>query len=88
VNWCVPVGSLGRSGRWFQSAPAHHTDPPQWRKLQTRVLVSDEVSWSDTTAFHNNLVVGSSPTKSTTQSPTTEEISCHCAHAASAVADA
>ena len=50
--------------------------------------VSDEVSWSDTTAFHNNLVVGSSPTKSTTQSPTTEEISCHCAHAASAVADA
>ena len=34
----------------------------------------DKVSWSDTPAFHNTLVVGSSPTSSTTQSPTTEEI--------------
>src|SRR5882672_1481882 len=37
-------------------------------------LVFDKVSWSDTPAFHNTLVVGSSPTSSTTQSPTTEEI--------------
>src|SRR3977135_2956982 len=30
--------------------------------------VSDQGSWSDTPAFHNTLVVGSSPTSSTTQS--------------------
>src|SRR5882762_8908488 len=36
-------------------------------------LVFDRVSWSDTPAFHNTLVVGSSPTSSTTQSPTTGE---------------
>jgi len=28
--------------------------------------VFDKVSWSDTTAFHNTLVAGSSPTSSTT----------------------
>jgi len=37
-------------------------------------LVFDKVSWSDTPAFHNTLVVGSSPTSSTTQSPATGEI--------------
>jgi hypothetical protein len=31
-------------------------------------MVFDRVSWSDTPAFHNTLVVGSSPTSSTTQS--------------------
>jgi len=31
-------------------------------------LVFDKVSWSDTPAFHNTLVVGSSPTSSPTQS--------------------
>ena len=36
--------------------------------------VSDQGSWSDTTIFHNTLVVGSSPTSSTTQSPATGEI--------------
>ena len=30
--------------------------------------MSDQVSWSDTPAFHNTLVVGLSPTSSTTQS--------------------
>src|SRR5712671_1084865 len=30
--------------------------------------VSDQGSWSDSTIFHNTLVVGSSPTSSTTQS--------------------
>src|SRR5712671_4960792 len=35
--------------------------------------VSDQGSWSDSTIFHNTLVVGSSPTSSTTQSPTTGE---------------
>ena len=37
-------------------------------------MVFDRVSWSDTPVFHNTLVVGSSPTSSTTQSPTTGEI--------------
>jgi len=32
-------------------------------------LVFDKVSWSNTPVFHNTLVVGSSPTGSTTQSP-------------------
>jgi len=36
--------------------------------------VSDKVSWSDTPTFHNTLVVGSSPTSSTTQSRATGEI--------------
>jgi len=38
------------------------------------VVVSDKVSWSDTPTFHNTLVVGSSPTSSTTQSRETGEI--------------
>src|SRR3954464_4307999 len=42
--------------------------------LRARAPVFDKVSWSDTLAFHNTLVVGSSPTSSTTQSPTTGEI--------------
>ena len=33
----------------------------------------DTVSWSDIAAAHNRLVVGSSPTSSTTQSPATGE---------------
>ena len=41
--------------------------------LRARGLVSDRVSWSDTPIFHNTLVVGSSPTSSTTQSPATEK---------------
>src|SRR5712671_1087431 len=36
--------------------------------------VSDQGSWSNTTIFHNTLVVGSSPMSSTTQSPATGEI--------------
>ena len=35
--------------------------------------MSDEVGWSDTPMFHNTLVVGSSPTSSTTQSRETGE---------------
>ncbi|HLQ90343.1 MAG TPA: hypothetical protein VK148_09935 [Xanthobacteraceae bacterium] len=31
------------------------------------ILVFDKVSWSDSPAFHNSLVVGSSPTSSSTQ---------------------
>jgi len=42
--------------------------------LRARSLVSDRVSWSDTPIFHNTLVVGSSPTSSTTQSPAIGEI--------------
>jgi len=37
--------------------------------VRARGLVSDKVSWSDTPVFHNTLVVGLSPTGSTTQSP-------------------
>src|SRR5437588_561461 len=37
-------------------------------KRSTRADWSDKVSWSDTPAFHNTLVVGSSPTSSTTHS--------------------
>ena len=47
---------------------------PPLNKTACRVVVSDKVSWSDTPTFHNTLVVGSSPTSSTTQSPTTGEI--------------
>ena len=36
-------------------------------------LVFDKVSWSDIAAAHNRLVVGSSPTSSTTQSRVTGE---------------
>ena len=39
--------------------------------LRARVPVFDKVSWSDTPTFHNTLVVGSSPTSSTTQSRAT-----------------
>jgi len=41
--------------------------------LELECLVSDKVSWSDTPTFHNTLVVGSSPTSSTTQLPATGE---------------
>ena len=42
--------------------------------LEFECLVFDQVSWSNTLMFHNTLVVGSSPTSSTTQSPATREI--------------
>jgi len=41
--------------------------------FELECLVSDKVSWSDRPVFHNTLVVGSSPTSSTTQSPATGE---------------
>src|SRR5882724_11435455 len=44
--------------------------------LRARGLVSDRVSWSDTPIFHNTLVVGSSPTSSTTQSHANRRNSC------------
>src|SRR4051812_7617951 len=37
-------------------------------------MVFDRVSWSNTPMFHNTLVVSSSPTSSTTQSPETGEL--------------
>ena len=40
--------------------------------FELECLVFDKVSWSDTPTFHNTLVVGSSPTSSTTQSRATE----------------
>ena len=46
---------------------------PPLNKTACRVVVSDKVSWSDTPTFHNTLVVGSSPTSSTTQSRATGE---------------
>jgi hypothetical protein len=36
--------------------------------FELECFVSDKVSWSDTPTFHNTLVVGSSPTSSTTHS--------------------
>ena len=39
--------------------------------FELECFVSDKVSWSDTPTFHNTLVVGSSPTSSTTQSRAT-----------------
>jgi len=41
--------------------------------LRARAPVFDKVSWSDTPTFHNTLVVGSSPTSSTTHSRSTGE---------------
>ena len=42
--------------------------------LEFECLVFDQVSWSNTPMFHNTLMVSSSPTSSTTQSPETEEL--------------
>src|SRR5437899_931187 len=42
--------------------------------LEFECLVFDQVSWSNILMFHNTLVVGSSPTSSTTQSPETGEL--------------
>src|SRR4051812_36257654 len=56
------------SDRWRSSRTIRSAD----RELEC--LVSDKVSWSDTPAFHNPLVVGSSPTSSTTQLHATGEL--------------
>ena len=64
----------------FQWAGGHYDLPPTLadelvrQRACCRYRVFDKVNWSDTTAFHNTLVAGSSPTSSTTQSPTTGEI--------------
>src|SRR5438067_5744399 len=46
---------------------------PKSGTVRARVQVFDRVSWSDTPTFHNTLVVGSSPTSSTTRSCATRE---------------
>src|SRR3954447_14086515 len=51
------------------SGNAHKTD-----LFELECGVFDQVSWSNTPMFHNTLVVGSSPTSSTTQSSRTREI--------------
>jgi len=50
--------------------PTSTNPPPSGR---SSCLVLDKVSWSDRAAAHNRLVVGSSPTSSTTQSRATGE---------------
>src|SRR5258705_5554573 len=51
---------------------AHRRFPLLWKcpsiagLFELQCFVSDKVSWSDTPTFHNTLVVGSSPTSSTT----------------------
>ena len=53
---------------------AHRRFPLLWKcpsiagLFELECFVSDKVSWSDTPTFHNTLVVGSSPTSSTTHS--------------------
>src|SRR5712672_2530741 len=50
--------------RWLVELSSSCRIRPAWYR------VVDNVSWSDKPAFHNILVVGSSPTSSTTQSRT------------------
>src|SRR6266550_3563771 len=63
---------------------AHRRFPLLWKcpsiagLFELECFVSDKVSWSDTPAFHNTLVVGSSPTNSTTQSRATREFLIPC----------
>src|SRR3954464_3908861 len=58
--------------------PASHIGPFSGNAQKRGLFVSeckvfDQVSWSNTPMFHNALVVGSSPTSSTTQSSPTGE---------------
>src|SRR5258705_13545887 len=66
-----------RYGTWFESdqLPWSDTCPAAAPIALPRRSgwVSDQGSWSDTTIFHNTLVVGSSPTSSTTHSRATGE---------------
>ena len=67
--WATPKTSRPNGNRRFPFVEM----PIIAALFELECLVSDKVSWSDTPAFHNTLVVGSSPTSSTTQLRATGE---------------
>jgi len=64
----LAAGRTRTSNQIFKESGSSPTSLLKAALLELECLVSDKVSWSDTPTFHNTLVVGSSPTSSTTQS--------------------
>ena len=70
----APIPASGQRSTQLRPHSGATGNSPLWKipkkaeLFELECMVFDRVSWSETPAFHNTLVVGSSPSSSTTQS--------------------
>ena len=69
----LAAGRTRTSNQIFKESGSSPTSLLKAALLELECLVSDQLTLSDTPTFHNTLVVGSSPTSSTTQLRATGE---------------